>query len=207
MMFKLFKLKGNVFFAVRSEKQMEKIDKKAADNAFKIQKKKFGAFLKEKGFFRYKTNAYIRRNKADVLEYIDLQKERYGSKTFTVNYAIMPLYVPHDFLSFDLGDRLGTMICGKDVWWDYSNEDVAEVSFQNVADAIERFLLPWFEKCSESEEIKKELLKEQKKRKKYGGQLSVYQQKWLDVVDDPVHDEEIINENIRVLELPRGIKG
>ncbi len=54
---------------------------------------------------------------------------------------------------------------------------------------------------SESEEIKKELLKEQKKRKKYGGELSNIQQVWLNVIDEPVHNIEIINENIRVLKL------
>ncbi len=36
----------------------------------------------ENDFYRYKTNAYVRLNNIGLLEYIDLQKERYGSKTF-----------------------------------------------------------------------------------------------------------------------------
>ncbi len=48
-------------------------------------------------FVKYKANSYIRRNNIDVLEYVNLQKEAYGSQTFTVNYALIPLYVPHDF--------------------------------------------------------------------------------------------------------------
>jgi len=143
-MFNKFKLRGNVSGAIRSDEEMQSIDKEVADNLFKNQKKKLDIFLQQNGFLKYKTNSYIRRNNANVLEYIDLQKEKYGSKTFTVNYALIALYVPHSFLSFDLGDRLGNLICDRDVWWDYSNAEIAEVSFQNVIDAIDVFLLPWF---------------------------------------------------------------
>lgn len=109
-MFNRFKLKGNVSGAIRSDEELASIDKRAADETFKIQKKRLDAFFQQKEFVKYKANSYLRRNQLNVLEYIDLQKEHYGSRTFTVNYALISLYVPHSFLSFDLGDRLGKLL-------------------------------------------------------------------------------------------------
>ena len=202
-MFAKFELKGNVEGAIRSDEGMESIDKEMADNSFKIQKKKLDAFLSERGFVKYKTNSYVRKNKVEVLEYIDLQKERYGSKTFTVNYALISLCVPHSFLSFDLGDRLGELICGKDIWWDYSDEKIAEISFQNIMDAINIYLIPWFDKREKNEMIKEELLKEKKKRENYGGRLSDIQQLWLDAIDSEDDFTEIINANMATFKLPK----
>ena len=202
-MFNKFKLRGNVSAAIRSEEEMSFIDKEAADKSFKEQKKKLDLFLRQKGFVKYKTNSYARRNNVNVLEYINLQKEQYGSKTFTVNYALIALYVPHSFLSYDLGDRLGKLICDRDVWWDYSNEENAKVSFQNVIDATEEFLLPWFEERQCKESLKKELLNEELKRKKYGGRLSDIQQAWLNVIDTEDDYSDIISSNIATFKLPK----
>ncbi|MBR1443552.1 MAG: DUF4304 domain-containing protein, partial [Firmicutes bacterium] len=152
--------------------------------------------------FKYKTNAYIRKNDIDVLEYIDLQKGQHGSKTFTVNYALIPLYVPHDFLSFALGDRLGMIICKKDVWWDHAEDNIAEMSFRNITEAIEKFLLPWFEHIANDDEIRIALLKEKRDREKYGGQLSDIQQAWLDAIDERKGCDEIIKANIEIFKLP-----
>ncbi len=198
-----FKLQGNVPVHIRSETEMESIDKEAADGYFKDQKKKLDLFLKQKGFEKYKTNAYARRNEIDVLEYINLQKEQYGSKTFTVNYALIPLYVPHSFLSYDLGGRLGELISDRDIWWDYSDEQIAEASFINIMDAIEAFLLPWFKERENNETLKKELLKEEQKRKSYGGRLSDIQSAWLNVIDSKEDHFEIISSNTAVFRLPK----
>ena len=181
---------------------MSSVDKKAADKSFRDKKKKLDLFLQQKGFAKYKTNSYARRNNLNVLEYINLQKEQYGSKTFTVNYALIAIYVPHSFLSYDLGDRLGILICDRDVWWDYSNEEIAEISFQNVMDAIDDFLLPWFEERRSKESLKRELLKEEQKRKKYGGRLSDIQQAWLNVIDSEDDYSDIISNNIVTFKLP-----
>ncbi len=202
-MFNKFKLRGNVTGAIRSDDEMTAVNKEAADNSFKEQKKKLDLFLKQKGFVKYKTNSYVRRNNLNVLEYINLQKEQYGSKTFTVNYALIALYVPHSFLSYDLGDRLGKLICDRDVWWDYSDAEIAEISFQNVIDAINIFLLPWFEERKSKEYLKKDLLKEELKRKKYGGRLSDIQQAWLNVLDGEDDYSDIISNNIATFKLPK----
>ena len=204
-MFDKFRLRGNVSVAIRSDEEMSSVDKEAADKSFKDLKKKLDLFLQQKGFAKYKTNAYARRNNLNVLEYINLQKEQYGSKTFTVNYALIALYVPHSFLSYDLGDRLGRLICDRDVWWDYSNAEIAEISFQNVMDAIDDYLLPWFEERRSKESLKRELLKEEQKRKKYGGRLSDIQQAWLNVIDSEDDYSDIISNNIVTFKLPKEI--
>ena len=201
-MFDKFRLRGNVSVAIRSDEEMSSVDKEAADNSIKDKKKKLDLFLRQKGFVKYKTNSYVRRNTLNVLEYINLQKEQYGSKTFTVNYALTALYVPHSFFSYDLGDRLGSLICDRDVWWDYSNAEIAEISFQNVMDAIDDYLLPWFEERRSKDSLKKELLKEELKRKKYGGRLSDIQQAWLNVIDSEDDYSDIISNNIVTFKLP-----
>ena len=125
------------------------------------------------------------------------------TKTFTVNYALIALYVSRSFLSYDLGDRLGKLICDKDVWWDYSNEQIAEVSFRNVMDAIDIYLLPWFEERENKESLKEELLREEAIRKSYGGCLSDIQQAWLDVIDSEEDYSGIISSNIDNFKLPK----
>ena len=160
-MFGRFEFRGNRLY-IRLDKELAEIDKTAADQAFnKYKKMILDEFLISNCFIKYKTNAYVRKNAIDVLEYINLQKEKYGSKTFTVNYAIMPLYVPHDYIQIGLGGRLGELICDKYIWWDHACDDVAQVSFQNVLEAIDRFLLPWFAKYSDRQECFWKLKKEQ----------------------------------------------
>ena len=203
--FNKFKLKGNVSTAIRSDEDLKCIDKSQAEIVFKTQKKRLDDFLQTYGFVKYKGRAYVRWNKIDVLEYIDVQKESYGSKTFTVNYSLIPLYVPHDFLSFDLGDRLGVLLAGKDVWWDYSEEKIADISFSNVIDAISGYLLPWFEKNSHRDVLQKSLLKEKEKRESHGGRLSDTQQLWVSELMEPVN-ESIVQENMRVFKLPAKLK-
>lgn len=55
-MFKKFKLAGNTSGAIRSDAEMEKINKEEADKAFKVQKELLDHYLSEKGFFKYNLN-------------------------------------------------------------------------------------------------------------------------------------------------------
>ena len=70
-------------------------------------------------------------------------------------------------------------------------------------DAINVFLLPWFEERQSKEALKKELLKEELKRKKYGGRLSDIQQAWLNVIDSEDDYSDIISNNIATFKLPK----
>ena len=183
------------------------VDKQVADEAFKKYKKDIlDSYLMSKGFVKYKSNSYVRKNQIDVLEYLDLQKERYGSKTFTVNYALMPLYVPHDYLVTGFGDRLGRLICDTDIWWDYANDSIAQVSFQNVADAMERFVVPWFDKYASEDALMKKLMEDKKKREQTGLGIPYKNEEWLNALEERGNRTEIILENIEKLKLPKKMK-
>ena len=195
-----FELNGNRSF-LRTDDEMQSIDKNEADCAFKLYKKQYlDTLLKSKGFLKYKTNAYVRRNQVDVLEYIDLQKEKNGSRTFTVNYGLTPLYIPHAFINWDNYERIGILICKKDIWWDFANDTIAKVSFENVAKAIEEFVIPWFDARSNDDSIKKMLLD---KREDYG--WSSYKQAWLEAIDHRCNLSETIEENIKLFRLPKSL--
>ena len=191
-----FKLKGVRSF-LRMDNEICLLDKAEADSAFKSCRKQFlDRLLKSKGFSKYKANAYIRRNQADVLECIELQKEKNGSRTFTVNYALTPLYVHFDFPHFCFSDRIGMLICEEDVWWDYADNVIANISFENVANAIEKFVLPWLEAHSNDDSIRKMLLSIQ-------GPFSVYKQAWLESLENPGDRSGAVKDNIKLFGLPK----
>lgn len=190
-----FKLGGNRL-SMRLEEELEEIDKKEAEFAFKKYKKEIlDSFLKEKAFLKWRTSSYVRLNAIGNLEYIDLQKEAYGSKTFTVNIAIMPLYFPLDHIVFSFGYRLGELICSQDVWWDFANKEIAKISFENVAQAIEAFALAWFDLYSKEEGYKKKLQENQNKAPF---------PEWLSALEEEKKGE-VIMENINALKLPKRI--
>lgn len=199
---KNFKLEGNVLNATRSDNEMKLIDINKADKAFKCHKHILDQFMIERGFHVYSDYSYIRKNNVDVVEYVDLQPDTYGSKTFTVNYLLMPLYVKHSFISFDLGGRLGYLINDKDVWWDYSNERKAETSFKNVSKAIDDILLPWFDEHASDTALKEALLHEKRKRESLGGNLSKNQVAWIDAIDHRNDYVDVIIQNVEELKLP-----
>ena len=195
-----FILKGTRPF-LRTDYEISSLYKDESDRAFKMYKKQYlDPLLKAKGFLQYKTNAYVRRNQVDVLEYIDLQKERNGSGTFTVNYALTPLYLPYDYADFCFSERIGMLVCGKDIWWDYANDSIARVSFENVAKAIEEFVLAWFDACSNDDSIKKLLLAKQEEQE---GRLSVHERAWLESLDNHGDCSKTIERNIELFRLPK----
>jgi len=177
------------------QEDMLKIDKKVANEAFKNNKRTLDDYLRGKGFFKYKTRSYVRLNKIRVLECIELQKELYGTKTFTVNIIWMPLYVHHDYMARNITYRLGTIICGHDVWWDYANDSVAHDSFLNVLDAIDQFVIPRFEEYADIEKLK-EYINNLKS-------LSVNNREWLKEIDLYDCNDDIVCENIDKFKLPK----
>jgi len=192
----VFRLVGNRR-TFRSPAEMLSINNEEADAAFKRYKKKIiDVLLLSHGFHTYKTRAYVRLNRIGLLEYIDLQKERYGSKTFCVNIAVMPLYCESKILDFSLSERLGTLILGKDIWWDFATEKIAEASFRNVASAIEQYALPWFEEVSNVDGYRaklKSLLNEKRA------------DRFLNAMDTIEDKDSMIQKRIIELELPKRI--
>lgn len=199
-MFKRFKLQGNRCF-MRTEEELLTVDKKAADLAFeKYRKEILGQYLIQQGFLKWKACAYVRLNQIGLLEYIDLQKEGHGSRTFTVNCAVMPLYVPMDCIMTGLGDRLGSYITGKDIWWDYADDEIAKRSFHNVLQAVEQFVMPWFQKFHDETYYKKRLKRDS------GKPFCGYDAKlWLEYAER--NEETVVLENIKRLKLPGKLFG
>lgn len=198
-----FKLKGtrNAF---RSDLEMQHLDREAADQAYKEKKKLLDDYMISKGFFKHKTNTYIRLNKINVLESINLQKERYGSRTFTVNILLMPMYLPQDSVSFG-GDRISQIMeLPTDVWWDFGDAKTAETSFKNIVEAVDRFVMPWFEKTSDPE-----CLKSMVREHKVPGQFTRNDYiKWNEVFDSYMELGDVVAENIERMKLPKAlIKG
>ncbi|MCR4623251.1 MAG: hypothetical protein K5780_01145 [Alphaproteobacteria bacterium] len=68
-------------------------------------------------------------------------------------------------------------------------------SFQNVATVIELFVLPWFQKCGNTEGYREELLKKSK---------SLYRsiQEFIAAIDEFDAHDDVVVENIKRLELP-----
>lgn len=131
---------------LKSDEEMKSIDVMAADAAFKKCKKDvLDVYLKSKGFKLYKTSNYVRLNSIGLVEYINLQKEAHGSRTFTVNFCLFPLYVPHPFITIGYGNRVGSYIRGRDFWWSYHDMSAAEKSFENVVAALDQYIIPWYE--------------------------------------------------------------
>ena len=191
-----FKLVGNRPH-IRPDDELASVDKKAADNAFKVYKKEIiDPCMDAHGFLKYKSSAYVRKNKIDLLEYLDFQKEHYGSKTFTVNLAVMPLYIPQEYIVFGFSERLGDLICGDDIWWDFADTTICEKSLHNVKEAIELFAVPWFRKMEDESYITMQLIKQKRANK-----ISHHNQEWLNALDRK-HRVAFIQENIMNLKLP-----
>lgn len=136
--------------AIRGDEAMAGIDKKAADDAIRrgvgqILK----PFLLSQGFSPWRTNKFVRVNPLCHLEYIDLQKEYYGSKTFTANLAVMPLYLPgQTVVALNVGERLGCFAYGHDHWWDFKDPAAADTSLRDVCALLAKYGLPWFQEVS-----------------------------------------------------------
>lgn len=145
----------------RTDKELEKINVQEADEAFKKCKKELlDVFMKNNGFIKYKTNAYVRLNSIGLIEYIDLQKEAYGSKKFTLNICVIPIYAPNDIFTIGFGDRIGELINGIEFWWDYKDLYTSEKSFENIIQALDLFIFPWFNQYNSEDKYKKDLFDE-----------------------------------------------
>ena len=192
-----FRLEGEC--SHRTETELAALDRAGADAAFRAGQRGFyKEVLRPAGFLRWKDAAFVRRSPEDWLEVIELQKERHGSKTFTVNCMAVLLFLPGAEPDMTFAERLGVLAAGRDVWWDFAPA-AAEESFRNVGDAIRRFALPWFEGLRRNG-LRRALLPER-------GRL--WAERWLAALDargrDIPAERETVRENCRRLKLPKGL--
>lgn len=183
----------------RTAAERETLDKAGADAAFRMgQRELYETVLRPAGFLRWKGGAFARRSPEDWLEVIELQKERHGSKTFTVNCMAVLLFLPGAEPDMTFAERLGVLAVGRDVWWDFAPA-AAEGSFRNVGEALRRFGLPWFERLR-GDGARKALLREGDRP---------WAKAWLAALDargkDILAERETIRENCRRLRLPKSL--
>jgi hypothetical protein len=100
--------------------------------------------FKEYGFYRHKTANIGRITNDSIFQFLNFQKEAYGDKTFTVNVAVRPLFIPHEHLSLQPGQRIGYLKYGYDKWWEFKSESSADFSFEEVNHIIFDSVLKWF---------------------------------------------------------------
>lgn len=151
-------------YAIKTDEEMEGVDPQVADAAYKeMFRSILVEELKKEGFLRYKTVSLVRLSPLHNLEVISLQKEAYGSKTFTVNVAVLPLYAKYSYLVYLFGERIGYFEYGWDYWWDFQNREIARSSFQEVTNLIRKRVLPWFDSLN----TYKKMLRLAKRRNRY----------------------------------------
>ena len=109
----------------------------------------------------------------------------------------MPLYCDCKYIVLSFGDRLGTYISGKDVWWDYASEPIAKDSFLNVSAAIEQYILPWFEQVSTEDGYRAKLRKLPNK---------MLAKEWLDALENIEDKEARIQQSIAELKLLKKVQ-
>ena len=149
-----------------SYKSSKPVDKEAANDAFKKCKKEIlDVFLTENGFCKWKSAAYVRLDATGLLQMVELQKSRFDSIAFCVNFSVQPLYVPHTRYLRGIDGRLGSYIQGwGDPWWVYEDYETAKISFENIRDGIKIYLLPWFDEFCAEETFKKMLMEDKDKK-------------------------------------------
>lgn len=81
-----------------------------------------------------------------IFQFLNFQKEAHGDKTFTVNMAVRPLFIPKKHLTLKPGNRIGDFVYSIDKWWDFRSEQIADESFAEVQQIILDHILHWFDK-------------------------------------------------------------
>lgn len=104
-----------------------------------------GKPLKALGFFRYKTQYFIRVSEDDMVKSIIFQKYAYGEKKYTVNMVLFPLFVNRGSLSMLLGTRIGHFKYGYDHWWRFHDADETISGFTDVRDILLHHVVPAFD--------------------------------------------------------------
>ncbi len=175
-------------------------DKQEANDAFKKYKKEIlDVFFAENGFFKYKTTAYVRLSKSGLLQNVNLQKSQFDYYLFYVNYAVLPLYLPMNYLEDGLDHRLCNHVRSYAGDWYYQNYEVAKITFEDLREAVKICLLPWFEKSCDGENFRQMLMED--KDNKWPGYPN---ERWRKALERSEEERRaVILENIEKFKLPK----
>ncbi len=129
----------------KNDPEMAQLNAKEADAAFKTCKKTvLDAYMKSQGFFKHKSAHYVRLSPIGLVEFVGIMRMPHGCRTCTLDVALIPLYIPLPVLVIGFGGRIGEMMGTGDFWWDYKDPSTASLSFQNIVEALDTFVMPWF---------------------------------------------------------------
>jgi len=73
------------------------------------------------------------------------ESSAFSASSFTVEVFIQPLFIPQTDIYFNFGSRLGSVSKGRDIWWEYSDEEEEEI-MQEILGMIQHHGLPYLEK-------------------------------------------------------------
>ncbi|RMG20440.1 MAG: hypothetical protein D6732_28670 [Methanobacteriota archaeon] len=87
------------------------------------------------------------------------ESSQFDPNNFTIEVFVQPLYIPQDFISFNIGSRLGSMADDGHDWWDYTPKN--EVLIMNeILSLIKKYGVPFLQRIQTPldlvEEIKRE---------------------------------------------------
>lgn len=85
------------------------------------------------------------RVREGILQFANVQAAAFGPPRFCVNYAVLPLFRPHDFATLSRGDRVRDAR-GEDAWWPHDGAGAAAAAMQAAAAALRWQAVPWFER-------------------------------------------------------------
>ena len=182
------------FYGRKLPARRGRIDKEEANSAFKKYKKEIlDVFFAENGFYKHKTTAYVRLSEVGVLQNVNLQKSQFDGGLFYVNYEVVPLYRPVKGRGFMTG--LDSRLDKYDQDWRYDDYEIAQITFEDLREALQTCMLPWFDEFCDEENYREMLLKDQGKNWCRG---------WLEALERSEEERKAtMLENIEKFKLPK----
>ncbi len=80
------------------------------------------------------------------------ESSAFNRESFTINVFVQPLYVPRNYLSFTIGNRVGLLNKGRDIWWDYEEAQERKI-MEEVLSLILSDGIPFLEKHKSLKEL------------------------------------------------------
>lgn len=100
------------------------------------------------GFKKYRSRFVARIIHDSIFQLITFQKDAYGRNQFTVNVSLRPLYIPHEFLILEPGERLTKFTNQTNKWWSFQTEIESEDSFNQVSQVLKDKVICMFDTLS-----------------------------------------------------------
>jgi len=113
-----------------------------------------GDLTMDAGFLPYEDCGVARITEDSVFQLIHVQAYRFGP-TFTIEIVSRPLFYPTEELTLTPGNRLYKFFSkgSVDKWWDYSNPEQLQASFNEISQLLQVYAFPFFEATGSGKQI------------------------------------------------------